>query len=232
MSTRRDVGCPGLVGCSLFVRSACQDAQHGQFHRQDVISIVRVSRASLGICASSRGTIIGSLKVKSSASGEWADLSSTGAGAEAAKPTCCPSLWWWLKTTMKEEISKCFRIMSVPGLAIPGCTRQISQWKFQSDAQHIIVIEKDAIFQRLTDDRLFDIVPCILVTAKGMPDLYDCNAVIPLLSFLFSCRRCSSLVYACIKRALTLHRVQGHPGDAQGAAPSIPIVARQCACGP
>lgn len=38
-------------------------------------------------------------------------------------------------------------------------------------ARYILVIEKDAIFQRLSEDRLYDKLPCILITAKGMPDL-------------------------------------------------------------
>jgi meiotic recombination protein SPO11 len=33
------------------------------------------------------------------------------------------------------------------------------------------VVEKDAIFQRLSEDRLADRLPMVLVTAKGMPDL-------------------------------------------------------------
>lgn len=35
----------------------------------------------------------------------------------------------------------------------------------------MLVIEKDAVFQRLTEDRLAERLPCVLVTAKGMPDL-------------------------------------------------------------
>jgi DNA topoisomerase VI subunit A len=35
----------------------------------------------------------------------------------------------------------------------------------------LIVVEKDAVFQRLVEDRIFDHIPCVLVTAKGMPDL-------------------------------------------------------------
>lgn len=35
----------------------------------------------------------------------------------------------------------------------------------------MIVIEKDAIFQRLVDDGFAELVGAILVTAKGMPDM-------------------------------------------------------------
>jgi hypothetical protein len=38
-------------------------------------------------------------------------------------------------------------------------------------ARYILVIEKDAIFQRLAEDRLHERLPLVLVTAKGNPDL-------------------------------------------------------------
>ncbi|CAD7704466.1 unnamed protein product [Ostreobium quekettii] len=43
--------------------------------------------------------------------------------------------------------------------------------RFQCDARYVLVVEKDAIFQRLTEDRFFDMVPCVMVTGKGMPDV-------------------------------------------------------------
>lgn len=38
-------------------------------------------------------------------------------------------------------------------------------------APQILVVEKDAIFQRLAEDRLWEVLPCVLITAKGFPDL-------------------------------------------------------------
>ncbi|OQS06475.1 hypothetical protein THRCLA_01487 [Thraustotheca clavata] len=40
-----------------------------------------------------------------------------------------------------------------------------------SDAQYIIVIEKDGIFNRLGEDQFFHNIPSILVTGRGFPDL-------------------------------------------------------------
>ena len=57
------------------------------------------------------------------------------------------------------------------GKQISGDTGAILRTQFRTDASAIVVVEKDAIFQRLTNDRFFDCVPCILITAKGMPDL-------------------------------------------------------------
>ncbi|RWR91902.1 meiotic recombination protein SPO11-2 [Cinnamomum micranthum f. kanehirae] len=76
---------------------------------QDVIALLRCSRQSLGIMASTRGSVVGRLLLQ--------------------------------------------------------------KLDLHSDARYIIVVEKDAIFQRLAEDRLFDQIPCILITAKGYPDM-------------------------------------------------------------
>lgn len=41
----------------------------------------------------------------------------------------------------------------------------------QSDAEFVLVIEKDAVFNRLAEDQFYDYIPSILVTAKGQPDM-------------------------------------------------------------
>ena len=64
------------------------------------------------------------------------------------------------------------RLLGCPaGKQISGDTIAILQTMFRTDAWVILVLEKDAIFQRLCEDRFFDLLPCILITAKGMPDL-------------------------------------------------------------
>ena len=61
---------------------------------------------------------------------------------------------------------------SIQGLPI---TREWFQWreKFQirTSATCILVIEKEGIYNRLSEDRFFERIPCILVTGKGFPDL-------------------------------------------------------------
>ena len=44
-------------------------------------------------------------------------------------------------------------------------------FEIKSDACCIIVVEKEGIYLRLSEDRFFDRVPCILVTGKGFPDV-------------------------------------------------------------
>ena len=41
----------------------------------------------------------------------------------------------------------------------------------ESDAEFVLVIEKDAVFNRLAEDHFYDYVPSILITAKGQPDV-------------------------------------------------------------
>ncbi|XP_073131202.1 meiotic recombination protein SPO11-2 isoform X2 [Henckelia pumila] len=57
------------------------------------------------------------------------------------------------------------------GYAISGDLNFLENLMMKSDARYIIVVEKHAIFQRLAEDRVFNQIPCILITAKGYPDI-------------------------------------------------------------
>ncbi|MFW9779927.1 MAG: hypothetical protein ACFFE8_13810 [Candidatus Heimdallarchaeota archaeon] len=76
------------------------------------------------------------------------------------------------------------------GHAITPMLDQIDN--FESDAEFVLVIEKDAVFQDLAEDKFFNYIPCILVTASGQPDmatrlflkrLYE-EVKLPILGFL------------------------------------------------
>ncbi len=43
--------------------------------------------------------------------------------------------------------------------------------KLESDAEFVLVIEKDAVFNRLAQDQFYDYIPSIIITAKGQPDM-------------------------------------------------------------
>jgi DNA topoisomerase VI subunit A len=43
--------------------------------------------------------------------------------------------------------------------------------KMRSKSQHVLVVEKDAVFRALCDAKLWKMAPLILVTAQGMPDI-------------------------------------------------------------
>ncbi|RWR91905.1 meiotic recombination protein SPO11-2 [Cinnamomum micranthum f. kanehirae] len=103
---------------------------------QDVIALLRCSRQSLGIMASTRGSVVGRL----------------------------------LLQEPNQEVVDC-SVLGSAGYAVTGDLSLLQKLDLHSDARYIIVVEKDAIFQRLAEDRLFDQIPCILITAKGYPDM-------------------------------------------------------------
>ncbi|KAL3844545.1 hypothetical protein ACJIZ3_001948 [Penstemon smallii] len=57
------------------------------------------------------------------------------------------------------------------GYPISGDLNLLEKLVMKSDARYIIVVEKHAIFHRLVEDRIFNQIPCILITAKGYPDI-------------------------------------------------------------
>ncbi|XP_021820855.1 meiotic recombination protein SPO11-2 [Prunus avium] len=103
---------------------------------QDVVALLRCSRYSLGIMASSRGLVAGRLLLQEPNQGV-VDCAACG----------------------------------FSGHGISGDLSSIDSLIMKTDARYIIVVEKHAIFQRLVDDRVFNQIPSILITAKGYPDI-------------------------------------------------------------
>lgn len=126
----------------LFYKLLCDSPEYfpsqNQVNRtvQDVVALLRCSRQSLGIMASSRGAIVGRLLLQEPG----------------------------------QETIDC-AVLGPAGHAITGDLGLLSKLQFVSDARYIIIVEKDAIFQRLAEDRLYNQLPCILITAKGYPDI-------------------------------------------------------------
>lgn len=61
------------------------------------------------------------------------------------------------------------RRMGIGGKAIPPHIDKVTD--IQSDASFILLVEKDAAFMRLAEDRFYNQYPCIIITAKGQPDV-------------------------------------------------------------
>ncbi|GBG75251.1 hypothetical protein CBR_g19885 [Chara braunii] len=76
----------------------------------------------------------------------------------------------WIKEKPDGNWIDCTKVSS-EGKVIAGNIESLNNWKLHTDAHYIFVLEKDAIFQRLAEDRLFMTLPSILITAKGFPDL-------------------------------------------------------------
>ncbi|KAL0289778.1 UNVERIFIED_CONTAM: Meiotic recombination protein SPO11-2 [Sesamum calycinum] len=126
----------------LFYKLLCDSPKHftsqSQVNRsiQDLVALLRCSRYSLGIMASSRGAVAGRLLLQES----------------------------------QQEVFDCSACGS-SGYSISGDLSLLEKLVMKSDARYIIVVEKHAIFQRLAEDRVFNQIPCILITAKGYPDI-------------------------------------------------------------
>nr|XP_048320401.1 meiotic recombination protein SPO11-2 isoform X2 [Ziziphus jujuba var. spinosa] len=103
---------------------------------QDVVTLLRCSRYSLGIMASSRGLVTGRL----------------------------------LLEEPNKEVVDC-SVGGSSGYAISGDLNLLDKLILKTDARYIIVVEKHAIFQRLSEDCVFNQIPTILITAKGYPDI-------------------------------------------------------------
>ena len=59
--------------------------------------------------------------------------------------------------------------MGIGGKAIPSNIDKVTN--FRSDAKFVLLVEKDAAFMRLAEDRFYNRFPCVIITAKGQPDV-------------------------------------------------------------
>jgi len=59
--------------------------------------------------------------------------------------------------------------MGVGGKAIPPYIDKIEN--IRSDAEFILLVEKEAAYMRMAEDRFYNKYPCIVITAKGQPDV-------------------------------------------------------------
>ena len=59
--------------------------------------------------------------------------------------------------------------MGVGGKAIPPFIDKIEN--IESDAEFILLVEKEAAYMRMAEDRFYQRYPCIVITAKGQPDV-------------------------------------------------------------
>jgi len=57
------------------------------------------------------------------------------------------------------------------GRAIPGDTQWIAKMVIRSNARYVLVVEKDAVFNRLMQEGICQQLQLIMITARGQPDL-------------------------------------------------------------
>lgn len=108
----------------------------------DVAALLKVPRDALGLKASTRGWFCGDIQLVEAGRGIVLD----GRALQALQGSPISSDW------LKSPSARNFDFQTTA-------------------AQFILVIEKEGVFGRLSEDRFFDRFPCIMVTGKGFPDL-------------------------------------------------------------
>ena len=121
----------------------------------DVAKVLGVSRRSLGLFASPKGWFCGCVEItRRGTLPSGKDVSGTIDGTALFSIQGLPITKEW---TERDE---------------NGCTSDgVEVQVFSKDAKVILVIEKEGVYNRLSEERIFDRFPCILVTGKGFPDL-------------------------------------------------------------
>jgi len=59
--------------------------------------------------------------------------------------------------------------MGVGGKAIPPSIERVTE--IRGAAKFVLIVEKDAAFMRLAEDRFYNSYPCVIITGKGQPDV-------------------------------------------------------------
>ena len=84
-------------------------------------------------------------------------------------PNESPSRGCWINTG--RSLSVFLPVALVYFFVLLFSSLLIAVTDIRSDAQFILVVEKDAAFMRLAEDRFYNSYPCIIITGKGQPDV-------------------------------------------------------------
>lgn len=121
----------------------------------DVAKVLGVSRRSLGLSASPKGWFCGCVEItRRGTLPSGKDVSGTIDGTALSSIQGLPITREWIE---RDEEGR-----NEQGVEISVSSK---------DAKCILVIEKEGVFNRLSEERLYDRFPCIMVTGKGFPDL-------------------------------------------------------------
>ncbi|RQM25325.1 hypothetical protein B5M09_000899 [Aphanomyces astaci] len=113
----------------------------------DVACMVGCTRSSLHVVASEKGVVVGRIAFRDD--GDLIDCTRMGVGGKAIPPY----------------------IDRLTDITYVRCVQCVSKRVDRSDAKFILLVEKDAAFMRLAEDRFYNKYPCIILTAKGQPDV-------------------------------------------------------------
>jgi meiotic recombination protein SPO11 len=121
---------------------------------QDAACILQVPRNSLGLKASPRGWFCGDIQLLQKGDN---NVILDGRALQSVQGSPVSSDW------LKPASQRNFTVQTTA-------------------AECILVVEKEGVYNRLSEDRFFDDYPCILVTGKGFPDLAT-RAIVHALHF-------------------------------------------------
>ena len=157
----------------------------------DCAALLQVPRVALGLAASPKGWFCGCVEImrchddggsvdgETTCSTNAAYASDGGTGAQSrVDGTALSSVqglpitreWIDRSTTMQSTAEK--STSTSTGTSTSGTFHASQPFQISSrNAKCILVIEKEGVYTRLSEDRFYDRYPCILVTGKGYPDL-------------------------------------------------------------
>ena len=121
----------------------------------DLAKLLSVSRRSLGLSASPKGWFCGCVEIiRKGTLPSGKDVSGSIDGTALSSIQGLPITREW---TERDKSGR-----TDDGVEIKVTSK---------NAKVILVVEKEGVYNRLSEERIFDRFPCILVTGKGFPDL-------------------------------------------------------------
>ncbi|KAG2425773.1 hypothetical protein HXX76_013398 [Chlamydomonas incerta] len=128
----------------------------------DAAALLGVPRGGLGLTCCGRGAVAGCLRLRDGPAAPWLDCATAG---PAGRPlpgdlAAIGRLGLQLTAGYGAGASTAGSAASAGGGGGGG-----------GAGVYLVVVEKDAAFQRLAEDRLWERLPCVLITAKGFPDV-------------------------------------------------------------
>ncbi len=127
---------------------------------QGLVGLLHVPRAALDIVCSSRGVYCGRVALCEGPGCPWVDCSLVGGCGKAVPGNCRTIAGYQLATD-----ARCVPLLCTATVhALQELMRLVV-------ARYLVVVEKDAVYQRLVDNDFCALANCIMVTAKGMPDV-------------------------------------------------------------
>jgi meiotic recombination protein SPO11 len=151
--------------CASYFKSQ----QEAQSSLSRVASLLDLERHELGVLAAARGKVAGLIATRT-ADGVVVDLSLTGGSASI--PGSWAAAGSASSTTVGEDEDEDYGPSAGAGAVSSSAAKSASLPTIVNrGAEFVLVVEKDAIFSRLVEDKIWETVPCVLVTGCGMPCL-------------------------------------------------------------